>query len=87
MLLRIKSMKNPFTEHPNSVNETYFEHLKFAMCFSFNLFVAAIACFIHSIFPFLFKYTAGKRICKIVHCLKETGRWEALEKMVKQSCD
>ena len=31
-------MKNPFTEHPHSVGETYFEHMRCAMKFHYTLF-------------------------------------------------
>lgn len=49
-----------FTEHPESVNESYFEHMAFAGKFSFKLFGAAFAALIHAILPFLFERTASK---------------------------
>lgn len=72
-------MKNHFTTHPSSVNETYLEHLKAALGFSYHLFTAAIACTIHALFPFLFVNTAGKKVHQIVSFMKRTGRWEKLE--------
>ncbi len=72
-------MRNIFTEHPKKVNETYFQHLKFALCYSKDLFVASASCFIHAFFPFLFEYTASKKICLIVDKLKKSGRWELLK--------
>ncbi len=53
-------MRNPFTEHPHAVGETYGEHLRFA--FSFGLLMAwgAIAALVHAVFPFLFTTTAGR---------------------------
>ena len=54
-------MRNIFTEHPGSVNETYFEHMKAALYYGFNMSLAAFFCTIHSIFPFLFK-TDGSNI-------------------------
>lgn len=45
--------KNPiavlFTNHPATVNETYFGHMKFAFGFAFWLGVAAIAALVHAI--------------------------------------
>ena len=51
-----------FTDHPSSVNETYFEHMFIALGFSFRLVYASFAALVHSIFPFLFKKTASNTI-------------------------
>ncbi len=72
-------MRNIFTEHPNSVNETYFQHFRFACCFAVSMFFAAAACFLHALFPFWFKDTASIKIYKIVDCLKKNGRWQKLQ--------
>jgi hypothetical protein len=53
-------MKNPFTAHPHSVNETYMEHLGFALLFGAKMAWGGIAAVIHAIFPFLFVSTAGR---------------------------
>lgn len=58
-------MKNLFTQHPNSVGETYFEHLKIAGKSGVKLFWAGIACMLHAVFPFLFIDTASKTIKEI----------------------
>jgi hypothetical protein len=42
-----------FTEHPASVGETYGEHMMSAWGFAGRMVVAACACFVHGIFPFL----------------------------------
>ena len=73
-------MKNIFTKHPNSLNETYFQHMKVALKMSISMFYAALACFIHAFLPFTFINTAGGKIYKLVKCLKENGRWESLGK-------
>ncbi len=54
--------KKLFTEHPNSVDETYFEHLWFAGICSLRLILAGCACLIHSFLPFLFKKVASNTI-------------------------
>lgn len=48
-----------FTDHPASVDETYFEHMAFAGKFSGKLFLAAFAALIHALLPFLFESTAS----------------------------
>lgn len=72
-------MKNIFTEHPNSINETYFEHLKAALGFAYDLLTGGIACLIHAFLPFLFVHTAGRKVHKIVSFMKKTGRWQLLD--------
>lgn len=55
-----------FTDHPASVDETYFGHLKFAFGFAFWLGVASIAALVHAIIPALCETTAS-RILKRLH--------------------
>lgn len=59
--VEIKEMatKNLFTEHPNSVNETYLEHMHMSSSFGFWLLLAMGCAFVHAIFPFLFEKTAS----------------------------
>lgn len=57
-------MENPFTRHPHSINETYFEHAYFASAFGLSMVVAGLACVIHAIFPFVFKKTASDMLIK-----------------------
>lgn len=54
-----RRMLRAFTDHPASVGESYWQHLAFALGFSFKLFVAAVAALVHAVFPFLFKTTAS----------------------------
>ena len=56
---------NPFTKHPNSVGETYFQHMKKAMGYGLRIQLIVLIIFIHSTFPFLFEHTAGEEIEKI----------------------
>ena len=53
-------MKNPFSEHPRSVNETYGEHFGFALRFGAKMTLGGLAAMIHAVFPFLFVATAGR---------------------------
>ena len=62
-----------FTEHPSSVNETYFEHMEMSSNFSFWLFLAAFCALVHAVFPFLFEKTGSKIITKL-HSRMVTNR-------------
>lgn len=58
-------MKNLFTDHPASVNETYTEHAGFAFGFGVRMILAGLACCVHGIFPFLFERTGSHMIIKL----------------------
>ena len=53
------------TKHLREVNETYFQHFRHAMYFSLQMLLAAIACAIHGVFPFLFERTGSKRVVQL----------------------
>jgi hypothetical protein len=55
-----------FLDHPATVNETYFGHMKFAFGFSFWLAVAAGAALVHAVIPALCETTASA-ILKRLH--------------------
>ena len=58
-------MKNPFTEHPETLNETYLEHMLAALTISGLMLLARSACLIHSVFPFLFTNFANDTVQKL----------------------
>lgn len=49
-----------FVDHPASVDETYWQHLCFALWFSARLFAAGFAALIHALLPPMFKTTASR---------------------------
>jgi len=51
-----------FVNHPRSVDETYFEHMRFAGWFASRLFAAGGAALVHAFVPCLFEKTAGRMI-------------------------
>ncbi len=53
------------TEHPASVNETYFEHLCSALSFTGSMLVATFACLIHAFLPFLCVTTGSRKITEL----------------------
>ncbi len=61
------SLSRLFTDHPGSVDETYFEHFRFAMWFAFWLAAAAGAALAHAVLPFLFEKTASRIIARLYH--------------------
>jgi len=70
-------MKNIFTEHPKTINETYFQHFKFAISFGFNMIIGGLACSIHAIFPFLFEKTGSHFLIKMMYNFVE--RMQSIE--------
>lgn len=58
-------IKSAFISHPKNCGETYLEHLRAASSCGIELFLAGMACIIHSIFPFLFTATASSIVQKI----------------------
>ncbi len=56
-----------FTEHPKSVGETYFQHMRVSFGFGGRMFVASMGCFLHGIFPFLCVRTGSKAIVELNH--------------------
>ena len=54
-----------FLAHPATVDETYFQHMRFALGFCFWLAVAAAAALIHAIFPALCESTASRILRKL----------------------
>ena len=65
-------MRNLFKEHPASVGEGYFEHMRSAFGFGARLLGGAFACFVHGLFPFLFTSTGSRTVNQLHQML--TGR-------------
>ena len=55
----MNKIKKLFTDHPHSMDETYFQHLICAASYGLRMIFAGFAAIIHSIFPFLFETTAS----------------------------
>ncbi len=54
-----------FLDHPAKVDETFFEHMAFALKFSGLLFMAAGAALVHAFVPCLCEKTASGIIAKL----------------------
>jgi hypothetical protein len=58
----IGTVKSAFLRHPCAVDESYGQHMAFALRFAGKLFLAALAALVHAVFPFLFERTASRMI-------------------------
>jgi hypothetical protein len=58
-------MHRLFTEHPESVGETYGEHLVHASYFGSRMILAGLACMVHALLPFLFVRTGSRTISEL----------------------
>jgi hypothetical protein len=67
------SLRNPFTDHPASVGETYGEHLVMASGFGGRMILAGFACLIHGLLPLLFVKT-GSATINALHTRMVTNR-------------
>jgi Family of unknown function (DUF6356) len=59
------SLKRLFTEHPDSVGESYFEHMRVALSFAGPLLAAGGAALVHAFLPFLFLTTASTTVKRL----------------------
>jgi len=74
------SLKAKFTEHPETVGETYGQHFGTAMGFSLSLLKAAFCCAVHAILPFAFEKTGSKCItCLHERMVTNRSRLEAAQ--------
>ena len=55
-------LRRLFTEHPQSVGETYAEHMVRASWFGGRMVVAGLACMVHALLPFVFVRTGSQAI-------------------------
>ena len=58
-------MKNIFTDHPNSVGESYLKHMLFAIKVGLKLILCGFAAIFHAIFPFVLKTYVSSNIKKL----------------------
>ena len=61
----VNGLARAFSEHPRSVGESYLEHLGTATRFSGALTVAALACLVHGLLPFLFVSTGSGQVRRL----------------------
>ncbi len=60
-----RALKRIFVDHPQSVEETYMQHMRFAGWFAARLLGAGCAALVHAIIPCLFEKTASRMISEM----------------------
>jgi hypothetical protein len=70
----VMSFHRLFTEHPESVDETYGEHLVRAWWFGGRMVVAGLACMLHALLPFIFVHTGSEAIDELHDRMQATRR-------------
>jgi heme/copper-type cytochrome/quinol oxidase subunit 1 len=85
-------MKNIFTQHPKSVNETYLQHMKFALLFGMTMIIGGIGCLIHAVLPFLFIQTGTNYLIKLIHYVMDRStyidkRFISLSQYIYKKCN
>jgi hypothetical protein len=63
-----------FLAHPATVDESFFEHMLFALRFAASLFAAAFAALVHAFVPCLFEKTASRIIAQLYARTQNRGR-------------
>jgi hypothetical protein len=59
------NLKRLFTEHPDAVGESYFEHMQVALSFAGPLLKAGLAALVHAVLPFLCVTTASATVKRL----------------------
>ncbi len=54
-----------FTEHPESVGETYSQHFMHSASFGMTMLAAGCACLMHGLLPFLFQRTGSRAVMRL----------------------
>ena len=65
-----------FLNHPRSVNESYFEHMGFALWFASRLLTAGAAALIHAVIPCCCEKTASPIIAELYERTHNRGKTE-----------
>lgn len=63
-----------FTAHPQTVGESYFEHMGFALWFASRLLLAGGAALVHAVLPFLCETTASRIIRELHQRIENRGK-------------
>ncbi len=71
-------MQKLFTQHPETVGETYFQHMYSASSFGLKMLGGAFCCFVHAILPFMFEKKGSEMITDL-HDRMVTNRHRSTE--------
>jgi hypothetical protein len=82
----LRNLVRPFVEHPASVGESYFRHLRTALGFGVAMIAGGVACVVHAILPFTFVTRGSETIARlhdrmianrVTHATTAEGRHDA----------
>ena len=73
-----------FTDHPATVNETYFQHFASSASFGLRMIGGGLACFVHAFLPGVFCSKGSETICKLHERMVVNRRRVAAEPMAAQ---
>ncbi len=62
-----------FVDHPRSVDESYFQHLRLAAGFAIALFVAGAAAAVHAVIPCMCERTASAKVRELYRRIDNRG--------------
>jgi len=63
-----------FLAHPRSVDESYWQHARFAAGFSLKLCTAAVCALVHALIPAAFDKTASRIVAELHEETRSRGR-------------
>jgi hypothetical protein len=78
-------MKNPFTDHPHSVDETFVEHFFVATDFGTKMILGGIACCLHGFFPFMFTTTGSRTVRALYERMSSGARQKVMHNLEKEA--
>lgn len=55
----------PFRQHPQSVGESYLQHMATSFSFGATMFATSMAALVHGVFPFLFVKTGSNAVSRL----------------------
>jgi hypothetical protein len=65
MMNRMSLLKRLFTDHPATVDETYWQHLWAAAGFGFRMIWGGVVCLVHAVVPGAFATAGSDMICEL----------------------
>ena len=69
-----KYMIKKSKEHLNQANESYFQHMGFALKISLQLLNGSVVAFMHAFLPLIFTTSAGNKIRKLYSLLENRNK-------------
>ncbi len=61
-------------DHLDTVRESYFEHLRFAVWFGGKLIIAGVAVILHALFPAICQTTGSQTVYKLNDLLRDRAK-------------